>query len=274
MNLTNNINETNAGETETESKLWLTVSLSNQKYAINCDYVDSIFQLQQDITGLPNASGEIVGVINLRGMMLPLIDMRRLLGMETLEQELLEFESMLRSYQQAHVDWVQELKNCLEDKREFQLPTDPHACAFGKWYDSYKPESQIVALTLAKIDEPHKKLHESALKCFALKDKGEEELMKKLINEEVQGFADQVVGLIEMTIGNYRESYRKICIAISDGISRIGIIADSVHTVGKIEKEYPLDKINRSRYVFSLGDMSDGNRALLIDEKQLFTVLE
>ncbi|NLL46139.1 MAG: hypothetical protein GX250_04945 [Clostridiales bacterium] len=271
MNLTNNVSETNASEGE--SKLWLTVSLSNQKYAVNCDYVDSIFQLQQEITGLPSASGEIVGVINLRGMMLTLIDLRRLLGMETLEQELLEFESMLRRYQQAHMDWVRELKSCLEDKREFQLPTDPHACAFGKWYDSYKPESQIVALTLAKIDEPHKKLHESALKCFALKDKGEE-VMKKLVNEEIQALADQVVGLIEMTIVNYRESYRKVCIAISDGSSRLGIIADSVHAVGKIEKEYPLDKINRSRHVYSLGDMSDGSRALLIDEKQLFTLLD
>jgi len=269
MDLTNNVNETNTSE----SNLWLTVSLSNQKYAVNCDYVDSIFQLQQDITGLPNAGGEIVGVINLRGMMLPLIDMRRLLGMETLEQEQLEFESMLHRYQEAHTNWVEELKHCMEDGCEFRLPTDPHACAFGKWYDSYKPDSQIVGFTLGKIGEPHRKLHESALKCIALKKKGDEQALNKLINEEVQSFADQVVGLIETTITNYRESYRKICIAISDGTSRLGIIADNVHMVGKIQKEYPLDKLNRSRYVFSLGDMSDGARALLIDEKQLFTIL-
>jgi len=271
MDLTNSINEMNTGE----SNLWLTVSLSSQKYAVNCDFVDSIFQLQEDVTGLPDAGSEIVGVINLRGMMLPLIDMRRLLGMETLEQEQYEFEAMLRSHQEAHMNWVEQLKYSLENDSEFNLPTDPHACAFGRWYDSYKTQNQIVGFTLSKIDEPHKKLHESAIKCFALKNKSDgKELIQKFIKEEVQVCADQVVSLIETTIANYRESYRKICIAISDRTASLGMIVDNVHTVGKIKKEYPLDKLNRSRYILSLGDMSDGNRALLIDEKQLFTILD
>ena len=102
MDLNNDVIEYN----ENENNLWLTVSLSDQKYAVNCDYVDSIFQLQQEITELPDAGREIVGVINLRGIMLPLVDMRQLFGLETLEEEFSAFEAMLRSYQQAHIEWV------------------------------------------------------------------------------------------------------------------------------------------------------------------------
>jgi len=262
MDLNNDVIEYN----ENENNLWLTVSLSDQKYAVNCDYVDSIFQLQQEITELPDAGREIVGVINLRGIMLPLVDMRQLFGLETLEEEFSAFEAMLRSYQQAHIEWVRELKSCLEEEREFLLPTDPHACAFGRWYDSYKSDSQMVSATLAKIDGPHKRLHESAEKCFSLKSQG-------LLSEEVQPYSEQIVALLETTIADYRGSFRKICVAISNGSSRIGMITDNVHTVGRLEKEYPLEKLNRSMYIKSLGDLSDGTRALLIEEQQLFTLV-
>jgi len=259
---------------ENENNLWLAVSLSDQKYAVNCDYVDSIFQLQQEITELPEAGREIVGVINLRGIMLPLVDMRQLFGMATLDEELSAFEAMLRSYQQAHINWVNELRSCLQEGREFRLPTDPHACAFGKWYDSFKSENQAVSSTLAKIDEPHKKLHESAHKCFSLKGQGLDwDGLQKVLNEEVQPYSEQIVALLDLTIKSYRESFRKICVAISNGSSRIGMITDNVHTVGRLEKEYPLEKLNRSMYIKSLGDLSDGTRALLIEEQQLFTLV-
>jgi chemotaxis signal transduction protein len=271
MDLNNDVIEYN----ENENNLWLTVSLSDQKYAVNCDYVDSIFQLQQEITELPDAGREIVGVINLRGIMLPLVDMRQLFGLETLEEELSAFEAMLRSYQQAHIEWVRELKSCLEEEREFLLPTDPHACAFGRWYDAYKSDSQMVSATLAKIDGPHKRLHESAEKCFSLKSQGLDwDSLQKVLSEEVQPYSEQIVALLETTIADYRGSFRKICVAISNGSSKIGMITDNVHTVGRLEKEYPLDKLNRSRYIHSLGDLSDGNRALLIDEKQLLTLVD
>ena len=260
---------------ENENNLWLTVSLADQKYAVNCDCIDSIFQLEQEVTELPDAGREIVGVINLRGTVLPLVDMRALFGLQTLEDDLSTFEAMLRNYQQAHVNWVMELKSCLKEDRKFTLPTDPHACAFGKWYDNFKSNDMMITSTLAKIDEPHRKLHESAQRCFSLKDEGLGwDALEKILDEEVMPYSKQIVSLLAATIANYRASFRKICVAVTNGRSSIGMLTDSVHTVGKLVKEYPLDKLNRSRYINSVGDLADGSRVLLIDEKPLFELVE
>ncbi|MCG8582783.1 MAG: methyl-accepting chemotaxis protein [Bacteroidales bacterium] len=70
-----------------------------------------------------------------------------------------------------HLIWAKEVNRLLTDENvtELTVQTDPHQCAFGKWYyGEGKQEALALAPELEPIlkefEEPHKHLHESAVK--------------------------------------------------------------------------------------------------------------
>ena len=69
---------------ENESKAYLTFSLGAEKFAIMVDNVQEIVELDQ-VTKVPNAPQYMLGIINLRGKVLPLLDTRLKLGLSKTE---------------------------------------------------------------------------------------------------------------------------------------------------------------------------------------------
>jgi methyl-accepting chemotaxis protein len=70
-----------------------------------------------------------------------------------------------------HLKWAQKVNALLTDETvtELQVETDPHKCAFGKWYyGEGRKEAERMAPGLKAIfkdiEEPHKHLHQSAIK--------------------------------------------------------------------------------------------------------------
>jgi len=70
-----------------------------------------------------------------------------------------------------HLHWAQQVNALLTDENvtELNVQTDPHKCDFGVWYyGEGRKQAQKLAPELepyfAQMEEPHKKLHESAVK--------------------------------------------------------------------------------------------------------------
>ncbi len=64
----------------------VTFMIGNEEYAVDILYVQEINRMIQ-ITKVPNAPEFVEGVINLRGRVIPVIDLRTRLGMEKKEQD-------------------------------------------------------------------------------------------------------------------------------------------------------------------------------------------
>jgi len=62
-------------------------SLEGQRYALPIDVVQEIQQIVA-LSEIPDDSGGVVGVINLRGAVVPVMDLRRLLGLPVREYDL------------------------------------------------------------------------------------------------------------------------------------------------------------------------------------------
>src|SRR6056297_559794 len=69
-----------------------------------------------------------------------------------------------------HLNWTIDLNSLLNDDEvnELQVETDPHQCAFGKWYYSderVQAEQMVPELRpiLEAIEDPHNRLHQSAV---------------------------------------------------------------------------------------------------------------
>ncbi len=75
-----NINDEGAGSTSSQSQL-LTFTLGEEEYGVNIMCVKEI-RAWNDTTRLPNAIRYMRGVINLRGLVVPIFDLRLRFGLE------------------------------------------------------------------------------------------------------------------------------------------------------------------------------------------------
>lgn len=128
-----------------EIRLCLLIYLNHKP--IPCEFVLSLSQLK-NVTPLPESPKEISGVIDFRGHMVELIDIKNILNFKPTKEEIQEFCELMDARRQDHINWLTTLENSVKNETEFTLTTDPHKCAFRKWYDSYNPDiGNIMFLT-------------------------------------------------------------------------------------------------------------------------------
>ncbi len=72
---------------EERSSKYLTFRVGREHYAIGIEYVSEIVIKTMDITEVPGSAGYFSGVINLRGRIIPIIDMRRRFGLCDIEYD-------------------------------------------------------------------------------------------------------------------------------------------------------------------------------------------
>ena len=65
---------------EVESKQYIVVQIGNEKYGIDIGYIDNIVRMQK-ITRVPKAQSYFKGVINLRGEIVPVMSIRKKMGL-------------------------------------------------------------------------------------------------------------------------------------------------------------------------------------------------
>ncbi|MBT1704518.1 chemotaxis protein CheW [Chryseosolibacter indicus] len=67
-------------QNESQLKSYITFGLGDEKFALAVDHVQEIVELDK-VTKIPNAPHYMLGIINLRGKVLPLLDTRLKLGL-------------------------------------------------------------------------------------------------------------------------------------------------------------------------------------------------
>ncbi len=137
---------------------YILIYLDGTVFAFPVSKVQSILTMPP-VTVVPQLPEHMRGTINFRGKVVPLLDLRCRLGLRSLRTEADELIKLLVQREQDHINWLKELESSVQEKRPFKLTTDPHKCAFGKWYDSFRTENQEIAFHLKKFDDPHKAIH-------------------------------------------------------------------------------------------------------------------
>lgn len=66
---------------EVETKQYIVVSIGSEQYGIDIGYVDNIVRMQK-ITRVPKAQTYFKGIINLRGEIVPVMSIRKKMGLE------------------------------------------------------------------------------------------------------------------------------------------------------------------------------------------------
>lgn len=255
---------------------WLVFKLNNNLYTVNSKIIASIVMVPERITKVPNVPEYMLGLIHLRGNVIPLLDLRVLFNTKSIKEEYDEFKKMIDDRKNDHIRWVNEFEHSMEHNEKFKLNTNPHECAFGKWYDNFTTDIEAVNFHLKKIDEPHKEIHqavEKANNCSKHCDSCEKEkCLKTVLEETKEKNMPYLLNLLDELKEIFKMHYKEMVIVLEDDNSYIGIIADEVLSVENIipfEATEEITKMCKDKFVSGVAKSEKSNELLLIldDEK-------
>jgi chemotaxis signal transduction protein len=201
--------------------------------AVSSKYVQEIIRTPH-WHEVPNTPGHIRGVINLRGKVLPLVDLRLRMGLPSALEDVEQMLTMLTAREQDHVLWLKELLAAVTEGRPFTLARDPSECAFGKWFYQYKPEDIGFASVMSRIEVPHRRIHTLATAVLKHAEQGEPEKAREMILRAEKGDLRTVVKLFEEARTAFRESQKEVAIVLTRGEKHLALTVDSVASVETI----------------------------------------
>lgn len=217
-----------------DQELFVIVRAGQRFYALPINRVHDMLSTP-DVVEIPVVPPSMRGVVNIRGSVLPLIDLRKRLGMQSAEDETAELIQMLKTREQDHRNWLAELESALKENRAFTLATDPHKCGFGKWYDTFRAPTFMLANHLAKFDEPHQRIHGIAKKAIDIRDEGNLEAALDVIRETRDKDLHLMIELFERAYRLFAEDNREITVVLEGkGGSLTGIAVDEVMSVEEV----------------------------------------
>lgn len=253
----------------------LVFKVQDNYYAIDSKHISSIMQYQGS-EKLPNSSPEMVGIVIFREKAAPIIDIRSVFRLPTLDEEYQEFVEMLTQRSADHIHWVNELERSIETGEEFKLTTDPHQCAFGRWYDNYHTDNHSIMFHLRKIHDPHEKLHQAAVDMLHCKEAHRNQDQQEECQQNVMGqlkgkYMPTVLGLLEEAKEIFKTTYKEMVIMIGEE-NPVGLMVDEVIAVEYLEQGDTLDALGSNRNELltrTMRSKRDSSIIYLLDEQKL-----
>ena len=230
-----------SGQSAAELDLpWLLFKLKQNVYTINSGIVTSIQLLPEDVTPVATSMNVFRGIINFRGSILPLLDMRRFFGLQTILEEHAQIVSTLTAIKNSHQEWVQALKETVYKSAPFTKATDPTKCMLGKFLQSSAFGSHAMAVAQKNIIPVHDKFHAVAGEVLAIrkdlslsKEERDSRMQKKYL--EAEGYLPTIISLIDAIDTAFLRSNTEMVIVVSNGSQTLGIVVDEVLAVDQVE---------------------------------------
>ena len=215
---------------------WVILSLKGILFAVSADAVQAMVRVPR-IVEVPKSPSYVRGVAEMRGKVIPFVDLRLRLGMSSFLEEVDQFCLMMDQREAEHRHWLSELEASVKERREFALATDHHQCAFGKWFDTYNPSDHTLASLVGKFRNPHRAIHGIAKKVKKLESEGRMEEAHRIIDECQENELAEMILLFGKIKEAYRENNREIALLLADGGSSFAIAVDTVEMIDYLSEE-------------------------------------
>lgn len=237
--------------------------LQDEKYSISSQYVLHIGVLPK-ITPMTGLEHYCRGIVLFNNESVPVYDLRKVFGIASFDQEL---EALMQQRIADHQRWVNELENSVNNNTEFTLTTDPHQCAFGKWYDSFKTDNYYLSMYMKQIEAPHAAIHKTGERVKQLMRDGKVDEAKKAIDDMKRKYYTKTLEILRGMGQVYREGRREMLIILHVRGNYLSIVADSISSIKKLTEtsELPPDTdTSKNGYIEMLAKDGSGSNADVI----------
>jgi purine-binding chemotaxis protein CheW len=209
---------------------------SAREYLLALPYYDIIQILDSpSFTAMPNMPRYVRGVIDFMGEAIPLIDTRIKLSVTSRQEEVTEFVSTFMLRKQDHLNWIVKLKDAVDNDHEITVEKNPHNCAFGKWYDTYRPNTLALSSYMQRFDKPHQAIHNLAVQAEELIRAGQKEQAKALIHAAENKELKVLVGLFDGFEEQMRLSYQEYAVVVAQDGRKYSLSVDSIKYFEKMD---------------------------------------
>ena len=152
-------------------------------------------------------------------------------GIEPLQQETDALIATLRQREQDHINWLTELEASIRQDRPFTLTTDPHKCAFGKWYDNYHTDNIALDIVMRQFDIPHKNIHALGITLCDLVQQGNKALALQTLEEARAKHFTELVKVFARAYNTVRNTFRETVIVVETAEKQFGVTVDRLESV-------------------------------------------
>jgi chemotaxis signal transduction protein len=208
---------------------WVTFRVADETFGLEIQYVKEMLRMPQ-VHAVPSAAMDNLGVMLLRSEVIPVFDLRRKFGLEPRSQRAKELTDLLAERQRDHENWLKELENSVLEKREFTLTTNPHACKFGKWFDSFTTDDASLARIMKRLDEPHKQIHEVGGHVLELEKQGQFEQCTELV-QSCELVLHRLIQLFAEAAAQVADAARQSLIVVGTANCTLGVAVDQIESV-------------------------------------------
>jgi purine-binding chemotaxis protein CheW len=181
---------------------------------------------------------------------------------------------MLQERKGDHLRWLRELESSVREGRPFTLTTDPHACAFGRWYDTYKSDNLMLDTVLRRFDVPHTRIHAVGAEAVGLVKAGKQADALALIGA-TRAVLDEVVALFDAAGEIVAGANREISVVVSHRGKSCAVAVDAIESVERLSRDgvTDMDEAMAGQHVPSIlgvGRRSRDNAFVMILDPGMF----
>ena len=229
----------------------------------------------QNIIQVPGIEKYYSGIIywvdeNKNKNILPILNTRRYLEIESKEEELEKRLSFLDEKVKDHIEWKNSLENQILNNKDLTIELNPHNCKFGKWFYQYINSNSTptpIKNILSKIEDPHKKFHQFGEK---IKEKYQKDPKKAIIYYKTN--IEKEIKNIENSFKNLKKELKyhilhnnTILIGRNKNNQRIGIEIDKVDNIYTINKFLSSSRTYKSKKAISKIGKPKENQDILVN---------
>lgn len=240
----------------TTSDKWLIVQLAGVRFGLEVSHVREMTTLRDKrIVATPCRPRHLAGVLKLRNRVLPVVDLRVLLGMPSMADESAELLSLLDAREQDHVNWLRALEQCIQDKSAFTLATDPHKCKFGKWYDALMADAaeiqrlanndsgfeRMLVELLRQFDAPHQRIHAIAVRVTTAVAEGRVKEAAGIIDKTRTTDLASMIALFAEARRTVLEHRKPLVVVLETGERVLAGLVDSLDAVYEVSADQTMD---------------------------------
>ncbi len=252
-----------SGNADAEVRKMVTFRIAKEEFAFHMEHVREILRVQTP-NQVPDVPDYVLGVLTVRGQILPVIDLRRLLQQRSLAEE---FADSCRPLREEYERWIEQTGKVFAGGSQAKVDSSVTE-HLRKWLAETNSSSQVLMEALAKA----RGLNEKVIKQLHVRTKHEEQgnhdAASACAGDALAGGRETVVALrrFEQQIAQNIQEDQRIIVVDSEGFV-LGLVVDHVHEVLNVPKNLmePPPRITSSggMELSGVAKLDDGARLIM-----------
>jgi purine-binding chemotaxis protein CheW len=255
-----------AGNADSDVQKMVTFRIAKEEFAFHMEHVREILRVQTP-NQVPDVPDYVLGVLTVRGQVLPIIDLRRLLQQQSFAEE---FAGNCRPLREEYASWVEQSEKTLLSGSQSKVDGSITE-RLRKWLAETNSSSQLLMEALAQARGLNEKVVKNLQGRMKHLEHNDHDAARFCGEEAVSSGRETVAALrrFEQQIAQNIQEDQRIIVVDADGFV-LGLVVDHVHEVLNVPKRLveppPNITSNGGMELAGVAKLDDGSRLIMLLE--------